>query len=48
MTELKGGRLARGLEEAKAVLREYASWGETEVVGEPVAPSHGTEWRKAQ
>lgn len=40
--------LARGFEEAKAVLREYASWVETEVVGEPVAPSHGTEWRKGE
>lgn len=38
--------LARGLEEAKAVLREYASWPRTEVVGKPKALSNGTEWRK--
>lgn len=38
--------LARGLEEAKAVLREYASWPRTEVVGERQVLSNGTEWRK--
>lgn len=37
--------LARGLEEAKAVLREYASWPRTQVVGERQVLSNGTEWR---
>lgn len=38
--------LARGLDEAKAVLREYASWPRTEVVGQRQVMSNGTEWRK--
>lgn len=38
--------LARGLEEAKAVLREYASWPRTQVVGERRVLSNGTEWRR--
>ncbi|BCB06776.1 hypothetical protein HHSLTHF2_06660 [Vreelandella venusta] len=40
--------LARGLEEAKAVLREYASWPRTQVVGERLALESGTEWRKGE
>lgn len=38
--------LARGLDEAKAVLREYASWPRTKVVGERRVLDNGTEWRK--
>lgn len=38
--------LARGLEEAKAVLREYASWPRTQVVGDRLALESGTEWRR--
>lgn len=37
--------LAKGVEEAKAVLSEYASWPATEVVGMPVVMAHGSEWR---
>lgn len=37
--------LARGYEEAKAVLREYASWPRTQVVGDRLALQNGTEWR---
>jgi hypothetical protein len=37
--------LARGLEEAKAVLREYATWTRTQVVGERLALKNGTDWR---
>lgn len=40
--------LARGLEEAKAVLREYASWPRTQVVGERLTLESGTEWRKGE
>lgn len=36
--------LARGLEEAKAVLREYASWAPT-VVDQREAMPHGTAWQ---
>lgn len=38
--------LAKGVDEAKAVLVAYASWPETVVVGEPAAMPHGSEWRK--
>ncbi len=38
--------LALGYEEAKAVLREYASWPRTEVVGERLTMENGNEWRK--
>ncbi|UPT53260.1 nuclease [Synechococcus phage Yong-L1-251] len=38
--------LARGLDEAKAVLREYASWPHTQIVGERLALDSGSEWRK--
>lgn len=38
--------LALGFEEAKAVLREYASWPRTQVVGERLALQSGTEWRQ--
>lgn len=38
--------LARGIEEAKAVLREYASWPRTQVVGQRQVMNNGTEWRK--
>lgn len=38
--------LALGLDEAKAVLREYASWPRTQIVGERLALQNGTEWRK--
>ncbi|WP_232774908.1 VRR-NUC domain-containing protein, partial [Halomonas sp. MES3-P3E] len=38
--------LARGYEEAKAVLREYASWPRTEVKGKPRELMAGTDWRK--
>lgn len=46
-SELEGycAVLARGVEEAKAVLREYASWPRTEVVGQPLTMGHGTDWR---
>lgn len=37
--------LARGLEEAKAVLQEYASWPRTQVVGTRQELIRGTEWR---
>lgn len=42
------GVLALGLEEAKAVLREYASWSRTQIVGERLALESGTEWRKGE
>lgn len=38
--------LALGLEQAKAVLREYASWPRTQIVGDRLALESGTEWRK--
>ncbi|CAM3308000.1 VRR-NUC domain-containing protein [Halomonas lysinitropha] len=38
--------LALGLEEAKRVLREYASWPRTQVVGDRLVLENGTEWRK--
>lgn len=38
--------LALGFEEAKAVLREYASWPRTQVMGGRLALTNGTEWRK--
>lgn len=38
--------LALGLEQAKAVLREYASWPRTQIVGEREELKNGTEWRK--
>lgn len=38
--------LARGYEEAQAVLREYASWPRTQVVGEPLALENGTAWKR--
>lgn len=38
--------LARGIEEAKAVLREYMSWPVTEIVGERQGIGHGTDWRR--
>lgn len=38
--------LARGFEEAKAVLREYASWPRTQVVGERMALENGSEWKR--
>lgn len=38
--------LARGFEEAKAVLREYASWPRTKVMGGRLALTNGTEWRR--
>lgn len=38
--------LARGIDEAKAVLREYASWPRTQVVGQRQVMNSGTEWRK--
>ncbi|MDN3525653.1 VRR-NUC domain-containing protein [Halomonas sabkhae] len=38
--------LALGFEEAKAVLREYASWPRTEVVGWRFELKNGTEWRR--
>lgn len=37
--------LARGLEEARAVLREYMSWPLTEVAGERQGMTNGTDWR---
>lgn len=37
--------LALGYEEAKRVLREYASWPRTQVVGERLALMNGTEWQ---
>lgn len=40
--------LARGLEEAKEVLREYMSWPATEILGGRQAMENGTEWRKAK
>lgn len=40
--------LALGLEEAKAVLREYASWPRTQVVGKRQVMNSGTEWRKGE
>lgn len=39
--------LARGFEEAKAVLIEYASWPRTQVLGPVCQLQAGTEWRKA-
>ncbi len=38
--------LARGFEEAKAVLREYASWPRTQVEGPRRELANGTEWRR--
>jgi len=38
--------LARGFEEAKAVLREYAAWPETEIQGAVMTMESGTEWQK--
>ncbi|UTD54796.1 VRR-NUC domain-containing protein [Halomonas sp. MS1] len=38
--------LARGLDKAKSVLREYASWPRTQIVGERLALESGSEWRK--
>lgn len=38
--------LARGLEEAKAVLRAYAAWPETEIQGSVLMMEAGTEWRE--
>lgn len=40
--------LARGIEEAKAVLREYASWPRTQVVGKRQVMNSGTEWREGE
>ena len=40
--------LAKGVDEAKAVLVAYACWPETVVAGEPVAMPYGSEWRKAK
>lgn len=40
--------LALGYEEAKRVLREYASWPRTQVVGERLALENGSEWRKGE
>lgn len=40
--------LARGIEEAKQVLREYASWPRTQVVGSRQIMKSGTEWRKGK
>ncbi|TVU68080.1 VRR-NUC domain-containing protein [Cobetia crustatorum] len=40
--------LAKGVEEAQAVLAAYAAWPMTMVVGEPAAMLHGSEWRKAK
>ncbi len=40
--------LARGLEEAKAVLREDASWPRTQVVGQRLALEAGTDWRRGE
>lgn len=40
--------LARGIDEAKAVLREYASWPRTQIVGERLALESGTDWRKGE
>lgn len=40
--------LARGFEEAKTVLIEYASWSLTEVVGPRMVMDAGTEWRKGK
>lgn len=38
--------LAQGLEEARAVLREYAALAPTQAVGEPLHLESGTSWRK--
>ncbi|MGE4534672.1 VRR-NUC domain-containing protein [Halomonas sp.] len=38
--------LARGLEEAKDVLRAYAAWPETEIQGSVMMMEAGTEWQK--
>lgn len=38
--------LALGLDQAKAVLREYASWPRTQIAGDRLALENGTEWRK--
>ncbi|MFM9270929.1 VRR-NUC domain-containing protein [Halomonas elongata] len=40
--------LALGFEEAKAILREYAAWPRTEVVGWRLELENGTEWRRGQ
>ena len=41
-----GAVLARGLEEARAVLREYMAQPPTEVVGDRHRIKAGTDWRK--
>lgn len=48
LAELKGylAVLARGIEEAKAVLQEYATWPATEIRGQVKMMKHGTEWRR--
>ena len=38
--------LAKGVEEAKAVLMVYASWSETVVAGEPEVMLYGSDWHK--
>ncbi|MCK2183526.1 VRR-NUC domain-containing protein [Halomonas getboli] len=38
--------LARGFDEAKAVLREYVSWPRTQVVGDQLALENGSEWKR--
>nr|WP_300312801.1 VRR-NUC domain-containing protein [Halomonas sp.] len=38
--------LARGYEEAKRALIEYASWPRTQVVGPQLVLASGTDWRK--
>lgn len=38
--------LARGVEEAKTVLRAYAAWPETEIQGSVMMMEPGTEWQK--
>jgi len=37
--------LARGIDEARAVITEYMSRPATQVVGEPLALENGTDWR---
>lgn len=38
--------LAKGVEEAKAVLIAYADWPATQVVGCPESMPHGSAWRR--
>jgi len=38
--------LARGVEEGKAVIRQYATWEPTRVQGPRLAMEHGSEWRR--